>query len=89
MYSNPSEEITMESKNKEKEAGLEQRSKVPSFDEYFRMNEQEKDLAIERSILRLENRFRQILYLMEIERNPSIAPKPARTQLNDHPHSKV
>ena len=61
----------MESNNNEEHADPEQLSRVPSYDEYFSMNEQEKDIAIERSVLRLQNRIRQIQYLMEIERNTS------------------
>ena len=41
------------------------------------MNEQEKDRAIEQSVLRLQNRVRQIQYLMEIENNLVGKPSPA------------
>jgi hypothetical protein len=74
----------MENNNNEEQAGPEQRSRVPSFDEYFSMNEQEKDLAIERSVLRLQNRILQIMYLLEIESKPSVKPSHA-AQPNDHP----
>ena len=67
----------MENNDNEKQAGPEQRSRVPSFDEYFSMNEQEKDRSIEQSVLRLQNRVRQIQYLMEIENNPVGKPSPA------------
>jgi len=77
----------MENNKNEEQAGTEQPSKVPSFDEYFNMNEQEKDHAIERSVLRLQNRIRQILYLLEIENNPSVKP-PHDAQSNDHPRKK-
>ena len=77
----------MENNKNEEQAGPEQRNSVPSFDEYFSMNEQEKDHAIERSVLRLQNRIRQILYLLEIENNPSEKP-PHDGQPDDHPRKK-
>lgn len=71
----------MENNNNEKHPGQE-----PRFDEYFRMSEREKDLAIERSVLRLQNRLRHILHLIEIERNSSA--KPARdAKPGDHPRN--
>ena len=73
----------MESNDSEKQAGPEQRRSIPSFDEYFNMDEQEKDRAIEQSVLRLQNRVRQIRYLMEIEDNPVGKPSPA-AEPNNH-----
>ena len=77
----------MQNNNNEMQTGPEQRSNVPSFDEYFSMNEQEKDLAIERSVLRLQSRIRQIRHLMEIENKPSFKPSHA-VQPNGHPRDK-
>ncbi len=72
----------MEKNHNEEQSGLEQRSKIPSFDEYFSMNEQEKDRSIERSVARLQNRILQIMYLVEQESNSSVKPTPV-TQPND------
>lgn len=77
----------MESDRDEEQAGLEPRSRIPSFDEYFSMNEQEKDLAIERSVIRLQNRILQIMYLMELE-NKSTPMPPHAVQPNDQPRDK-
>jgi hypothetical protein len=66
----------MEKNNNEKQRDPEQ-GPAPSFEEYFSMNEQEKDRAVEQSVLRLQNRIRQVLYLLEIERNPSVKPSSA------------
>ena len=77
----------MENNNIEKQVGPEQRRKVPSYDEYFRMNEQEKDLAIELSVIRLQNNIRQILHIMEIENNPVVKPTQSPQQ-NSHPLHK-
>jgi hypothetical protein len=73
--------------NTEKQARPEQRPNVPSYDEYFSMNEREKDLAIERSVIRLQNSIRQIMYIMEIENNPTVKPAHARKP-NDLPLHK-
>ena len=77
----------MVNRDNEKSAGADDQSRVPSFDEYFSMNEQEKDRAIEQTVLRLQNRVRQILYLMEIERNPVGKPS-AATRQNNPPRKK-
>ncbi len=37
-------------------------------DEYQRMNEKEKDAAIERAIIRLQSKIRTMLYLTETEK---------------------
>jgi len=72
----------MGSNDSENQSGPEQRSRVPSFDEYFSMNELEKDRAIEQSVLRLQNRVRQIQYLMKIENNSAGKPSPTAQPSN-------
>ena len=41
------------------------RSETPSVDEYLSMTEEEKDLAIQNAIIRLQTRVQEILYLLE------------------------
>ena len=73
----------MESDHNEEQAGLEKRSRIPSFDEYFSMNEQEKDRSIERSVARLQNRILQIMYLVELENKSSVKPPQPNDQSRD------
>ena len=40
-------------------------SDCPSIDEYMMMDEEEKDAAIQRAVIRLQSRIQQILYLMD------------------------
>lgn len=40
-------------------------SDCPSIDEYMKMDEEEKDAAIQRAVIRLQSRIQQILYLMD------------------------
>jgi hypothetical protein len=37
----------------------------PSVEDYLRMDEEEKDVAIQRAVMRLQTRIHEILYLME------------------------
>ncbi|HLE39914.1 MAG TPA: hypothetical protein VI956_00260 [Nitrospirota bacterium] len=39
----------------------------PSVEEYLRLDENEKDIAIEKAVIRLQTRIHEILYLMEAE----------------------
>jgi hypothetical protein len=39
----------------------------PSVEEYLRMNERDKDIAVQRAVIRLQTRIQEILYLMENE----------------------
>lgn len=39
----------------------------PSVEDYLRMDEEEKDIAIQRAVIRLQTRIHEILYLMESE----------------------
>lgn len=39
----------------------------PSVEDYMRMDEKEKDVAIQRAVVRLQNRIAEILYLLESE----------------------
>ncbi len=39
----------------------------PSVEDYLRMDEDEKDIAIQRAVIRLQTRIHEILYLMESE----------------------
>lgn len=57
--------MRVEEKNKESDAG---QLGALSPDEYQRMNDKEKDAAIERSIIRLQTKIRNILYLAEMEK---------------------
>ena len=41
------------------------KSDVPSVDEYLSMTEEQKDLAIQNAIIRLQTRVQEILYLLE------------------------
>lgn len=50
-----------------------------SPDEYQRMNDKEKDAAIERSIIRLQTKIRNILYLADLEKKK----EKARTREQD------
>ena len=37
----------------------------PSVEDYLRLDENEKDIAIEKAVIRLQTRIHEILYLME------------------------
>ncbi len=39
----------------------------PSVEDYLRMDEEEKDVAIQKAVIRLQTRIHEILYLMESE----------------------
>jgi hypothetical protein len=39
----------------------------PSIEDYLRMDEEEKDVAIQKAVIRLQTRIHEILYLMESE----------------------
>ena len=39
----------------------------PSVEDYLRLDENEKDIAIEKAVIRLQTRIQEILYLMESE----------------------
>jgi len=39
----------------------------PSVEDYLRMDEDEKDVAIQKAVIRLQTRIHEILYLMESE----------------------
>ena len=39
----------------------------PSVEEYLRMGEEEKDVAIQKAVIRLQSRIQQILYHMDAE----------------------
>ncbi len=39
----------------------------PSAENYIRMNEKEKDLEIQKAVIRLQNRISKILFLMDAE----------------------
>lgn len=39
----------------------------PSIEDYLRMDEDEKDVAIQKAVIRLQTRIHEILYLMESE----------------------
>ncbi len=39
----------------------------PNVEEYLRMNERDKDIAVQRAVIRLQTRIQEILYLMENE----------------------
>ncbi len=39
----------------------------PSVEDYQRMDEDEKDVAIQKAVIRLQTRIHEILYLMESE----------------------
>ncbi|OGW52968.1 MAG: hypothetical protein A2Z46_05550 [Nitrospirae bacterium RBG_19FT_COMBO_55_12] len=43
------------------------RNDSPSVEDYLRMDEDEKDVAIQKAVLRLQTRIHEILYLMESE----------------------
>jgi hypothetical protein len=43
------------------------RDDSPSVEDYLSMNEDEKDIAIQRAVIRLQTRIHEILYLMESE----------------------
>ena len=48
----------------------------PSVEDYLRMDEDEKDVAIQKAVIRLQTRIHEILYLMESEiKNKKIAHK--------------
>ncbi len=52
----------------EKERGKEKRhNDTPSVEDYLRMDEDEKDVAIQKAVIRLQTRIHEILYLMESE----------------------
>jgi len=52
------------------------RNDSPSVEDYLRMDEDEKDVAIQKAVLRLQTRIHEILYLMESEiKNKKIAHK--------------
>lgn len=52
----------------EKERGKEKRhNDRPSVEDYLRLDENEKDIAIEKAVIRLQTRIQEILYLMESE----------------------
>lgn len=51
----------------------------PDVEEYVRMNEKEKDLEIHKALIRLQNRIRKILYLMEAETKTRIV-KPEKEE---------
>jgi hypothetical protein len=61
----------------EKERGKEKRhNDRPSVEDYLRLDENEKDIAIEKAVIRLQTRIHEILYLMESEiKNNKIAHK--------------
>jgi hypothetical protein len=51
-----------------KERGKETRHNgSPSVEDYLRMDEDEKDVAIQKAVIRLQTRIHEILYLMESE----------------------
>ncbi len=45
---------------------------APDEKEYSRMDEKEKDISIQKALLRLQNRIYEILYLMEAEMKDKI-----------------
>jgi hypothetical protein len=50
-----------------------------SVEDYLRMDEDEKDIAIQKAVIRLQTRIHEILYLMESEiKNKKIAHKKER-----------
>jgi hypothetical protein len=52
----------------EKERGKEKRHNgSPSVEDYLNMDEDEKDVAIQKAVIRLQTRIHEILYLMESE----------------------
>ncbi len=57
-------------KNKERREGAEDR---PSVEEYLRMDERDKDIAIQKAVIRLQTRIQEILYLMDTEMKTKIS----------------
>lgn len=43
------------------------RHSSPSIEEYMKMSEAEKDLAIQRAVMRLQTRIQEILFLLDRE----------------------
>lgn len=39
----------------------------PSIEEYMKMSEEEKDVAIQRAVMRLQTRIQEILFLLDRE----------------------
>jgi len=63
----------MNDKPHQEEEKSKKSSKRTSAEEYMRMDEQAKDLAIQKAVLRLQNRIHEILYMMGTEMNGKIA----------------
>lgn len=55
----------MRRKNK---TGVRKKACRPSVEEYMRMSEEEKDLAIQRAVMRLQTRIQEILFLLDRDR---------------------
>jgi hypothetical protein len=51
-----------------KELGMKKKhNDSPSVEEYLRMDETEKEISIQKAVIRLQTRIQEILYLMESE----------------------
>lgn len=56
---------------------------APDEKDYTKMNEKEKDISIQKALLRLQNRIYEILYLMEAEMKDKIVVPDEEDRNND------